>query len=267
MDAVGEWSSLTVGRSSRKSQSSLPSWASRVTVSIAHTPSHNEQFQSNVNTQQVERLLRIESARSWHSKIRRAEEAAWRETVSKMMAKRNKCHQFINDPTFGASAQPMSIHPPSSDLALDHADHSDDYPWELLPTTVILPPPSCRLDRHVLMARALPSYLQSTGEARNTTQTCCPVHLPRLLPTLHATLHWILQQCLLQELDPSLQTNCQKTLYKRKRPKYNTTNSTTVSASVAPSTTSSSSSIQQQLLFWASQTQSFDSIVILLEVR
>ena len=153
--------------------------------------------------------------------------------------------------------------------SLAEQDCQDDE-W-LLPLTIVSPPPACRLDRQA-MTEALWDYFRTTTITTTTASPeghgnssdrnrCCSLWLPRLLPTLHATIHLLARQCVQmpeyyddhhEEYQPQTQQAAATTAALRYYSKVSKKRTT---------------SMQQVLLWWAARTVSYDSMVIVLEVR
>jgi hypothetical protein len=123
------------------------------------------------------------------------------------------------------------------------------YPPELLPCLVVNPPPTCKLDRQAMM-QSLYSYHRHRNHRNHHRHTpaspqAMTIGLPRLMPTLQQTLALVWRQILQQEPNKNIQKYAKKKLGKNKR----------------------TQSLQQWIVWWASQTEHFDRLVVLLEVR
>lgn len=123
---------------------------------------------------------------------------------------------------------------------------STEYPSDLLPCLIVNPPPICKLDRQALMQSI---YLQQTkmnqkGSSSIISSSSATILLPRLLPTLRQTLALVWRQIVQQEPNKSLSRFASKRLHKNRR----------------------TQSFQKWIIWWASRTEHFDQLVILLEV-
>ena len=219
---------------------SLPKWA---TI--------HKQADATANTATTvksEYLMRLRSALQWQNRIQQAQRQAWNVVVDPIIHA-NKDLLVLKQQEKEKEEPPLKrsrVEPPppqqkedtapatDPDIAIFTSQPSNNYPLELLPCLRISPPPICRLDRHAL-AEALWMQIPSR---------CCKVMIPHFLDSLHSTFALILRQCLQQETSPSLRQETRKLLKKNKR----------------------ATSLQQSLLWWASQTQQFNSLVIVLEV-
>jgi hypothetical protein len=111
------------------------------------------------------------------------------------------------------------------------------YPLELLPCLILNPPPTCALDRQ--------SMIHAFSSSAVSNRRTLTVVIPRVMQTLRQTVALIWRQILHQEPSCVLKNYAKKKLRSNKR----------------------SQSLQQWIYWWASQTEHFDQLVILLEVR
>jgi hypothetical protein len=241
----------------------LPSWVSKAVDAT------KEEESPTTSTQQSAHFFRVECARTWHQRLYRAQRRAWSETVRSMMTQtvlnkkneKNDRTMLEEEPVTTPVLDRYTIAPHS----LAEQDCQDDK-W-LLPLTIVSPPPACRLDRQAI-TEALWDYFRTTtttttslgGHGNSDRNRCCSLWLPRLLPTLHATIHLLARQCVQmpeyyddhEEYQQPTQQAAATTAalrYYNKVSKKRTT------------------SMQQVLLWWAARTVSYDSMVIVLEVR
>lgn len=185
------------------------------------------------STANSEELLRLKSVRYWSRSLRQAQNQAWKHVCNPALI---KFFDFKTNAEADASATASSDHKKYSILP------SNVYPQELLPCLVVSPPPSCKLDRQVMMQSI---YHTITAASEKKPRRAMTILLPKLLPTLRQTLALIWRQILNQEPNNILKQHAKKKLARNKR----------------------TQSLQQWILWWASQTEHFDELVILLEVR
>jgi hypothetical protein len=227
---------------------SIPKWASiRKTSGVKQ--------QSTTTTKSSEYLLRLESARLWKERIHQAQRTAWKDSIAtSIMADFESFTRIRRDgkqaeeevPTTRPCKRARIIEEDSREedcrlYSLGEAEESfstgdNIFPFELLPCLMVYPPSPCRLDRAALTEALFASITMPKRVAK--------VWIPRLLPSLQATLSLVLRQCLQQEPSGALRQSTRK-LFQKKR--------------VA--------SLQESVLWWASQTQHYDQVVVLLEVR
>ena len=239
----------------------LPSWVSKAGDAT------KEDESPTTSTQQSAHFFRVECARTWHQRLYQAQRRAWSETVQAMMKQTMNPEEedvttvLEEQTTSSVFLDRYTIAPP---IPTEQDCHNDEW---LLPLTIVSPPPMCRLDRQAV-TEALWDYFRTMTTTTTTTTTtattpegngkngrnrCCSLWLPRLLPTLHATIHLLARQCVqMPEYNDQEdhQTHAKAALrYYGKVSKKRTT------------------SLQQVLLWWAARTTSYDSMVIVLEVR
>jgi hypothetical protein len=199
-----------------------PSWATKVVDASAK----DDASTFITSTRQSASLFRIECARMWQQRIHQAQRKAWTEAVRAMLQRE------VKQPKTSEPSTPLRQR-----YSLSPTSPPDD---ELLPMTIISPPPSCRLDRQAL-AEAVWDYYRDGR--------CCSLWLPKLLPTLHSTLHLLVRQCVHLPAPTDHDFQVQAARYFRKHQKKRNT------------------SMQHILLWWAARTNAFYSMVIILEVR
>jgi hypothetical protein len=190
---------------------------------------------SSITTVKSERLLRLECARIWQARVSEAQRHAWNEVVKVLVLYEHENKQERR----GSRANNSNSNSDFEGYAYA-MEPSMNYPEELLPCLVVTPP-SCRIDQQALSQALL---LVAWDKDEHEHRRVCRIVLPRLLPTLQATFHLVLRQCLQQEPSQALSQATRK-LRKKKR----------------------GTSLQQSLLWWASQTQAFDALELVLEVR
>jgi hypothetical protein len=237
-------------------------------------------------TKSSEYFLRLESARLWKERIHQAQRTAWKDSIatSPILAaldsltrirrrddETQPAEEKIPTATTTTTTRPCKRarvviekeeeedYQLYSSLVGEAAEESssasgDDaiFPFELLPCLMIYPPSPCRLDRAALTEALFASISTTTTttsmpkQPKNTrVMAKAVVWIPRLLSSLQATLSLVLRQCLQQEPSAALRQSTRKLFQKKKR--------------VA--------SGQESILWWASQTQHYDQVVILLEVN
>jgi hypothetical protein len=215
-----------------------PKWAT------VHKSNDSLKSSREPSTANSEELLRLKSVRYWSFRLRQAQEQTWKDVCDPAMEKFDDFSSLtmtmteVNETAKALTKAKFSMVP------------STIYPPELLPCLVVNPPPTCKLDRQAMM-QSLYSYHRNhrNHHHRHRHTPASPqamtIGLPRLMPTLQQTLALVWRQILQQEPNKNIQKYAKKKLGKNKR----------------------TQSLQQWIVWWASQTEHFDRLVVLLEVR
>jgi hypothetical protein len=200
-------------------------------------------------------LMRLRSVKLWQRQIQQAQRHAWNDVVAPIRKEFHEWTTMTTTTTIVHEQQQQPQQPPTKRPRVERCQEEADeeeyytlqppscssYPLELLPCLRISPPPTCRLDRHALTE----ALIWNIQQQQQKDQSCCTLLIPRFLDSLHLTLALLLRQCLQHEPSATLRHETRKLYKKNKR----------------------GTSLQESLLWWASQTQHYDSIVIVLEVR
>lgn len=216
----------------------IPVWATKVVDATIK----DEEFQTS--THQSANLFRIECGRIWMQRIYHAQREAWKKTVQSMLlVDTNYPTEKTSSPVVVPETEIPSWIMESYCIGVAPTENHNANTEESFPMTVVSPPPSCRLDRQAV-TEAIWDYFRESDNGR-----CCSLWLPRLLPTLHGTLHLLARQCIQKPEQEDEVFEIQSMKHYRKHQKKRST------------------SMKQILLWWAARTSSYDSMVILLEVR
>jgi hypothetical protein len=220
-----------------------PKWA---TVHKSNVSLKSNREPSTANS---EELLRLKSVRYWSFRLRQAQEKTWQDVCDPAMEKFDDFSSLTT--TMTMTTTEVNETAKATTKAKFSMVPSTIYPFELLPCLVVNPPPTCKLDRQAMM-QSLYSYHRRRHHHRNNHYRHTPespqamtIGLPRLMPTLQQTLALVWRQILRQEPNKNIQKYAKKKLGKNKR----------------------TQSLQQWIVWWASQTEHFDRLVVLLEVR
>ena len=227
------------------SQSKLPKWAKVYKA--------DQEEVEAVATSKSEYLLRIDSVKQWQSRIYQAQQNAWKDCLAPILKDyqewtcRNTDREAVEEPP--AKKPRHEASPTLSDLELLYtleAPKPQEYPLELLPCFQITPPPNCRKDRHII-SQVLVESLTSSLVSSSSHRRPCPIWIPHFqIESLHLLLTIVLRQCWEQEPSWNLKNTIRKQQQQRKQ---------------------RSTSLQQIIMGWANQTQHFDELVFVIEVR
>ncbi|CAJ1958190.1 unnamed protein product [Cylindrotheca closterium] len=239
----------------------LPPWA---TIHLDKNVNVRKDWEPT--TAKTEELFRQRSVRYWSERLDQAQQMTW-EDIS-----RNELERFqdfcrtgdddddiANDTTdskaSGPTTMPQQFHNDENSNIHDNnvivpyherfaLEPSTDYPFDLLPCLIINPPPSCKLDRQALMQSIyLQVMKQNNIVGKKKSRRSATILLPRLLPRLSQTLALVWRQIIHQEPNKSLSRFASKRLNRNRR----------------------TQSLQKWIIWWASRTEHFDQLVILLE--
>lgn len=242
----------------------LPSWA---TVHIDKNVNVRKDWEPT--TAKTEELFRQRSVQYWSARLQQAQQKTWADLSKNELERfQDFCQIDSDDMPYDTNNDPKASAPtrmPQQSQNHDENNNNDsivpyharfalepstEYSSDLLPCLIINPPPSCKSDRQALMQSI---YLQQQRKVKQAKvgsatlsmkRSSAAILLPRLLPRLSQTLSLIWRQILHQEPNKSLSRYASKRLNKNRR----------------------TQSLQKWIIWWASRTEHFDQMVILLEV-